>query len=125
MTERLLIVEDEDTLCESLKRVFMREGYEVDIASSAEDALSMLEDKSYDVIITDIMLPGMNGIELLKKCRVLNPGQLVLIMTAYDNLWTADEAIGAGAYEYITKPLSHDDIKRIVRNALDGKAPER
>lgn len=124
MRERLLIVEDEDTLCESLRRVFMREGYVVDIAGSAEAALLMLQKAPYDLIITDIMLPGMNGIELLKICRSRNQGQAVIIMTAYDNLWTSEEAMDAGAYGYITKPLSHEDIKKIVRNALDERQQE-
>jgi DNA-binding response OmpR family regulator len=65
MAERLLIVEDEDTLCESLQRVLMRDGYDVDRADSAESAFKLLEHRSYDLIITDIILPGISGIELL------------------------------------------------------------
>jgi len=121
MPKRILIVEDEDTLCESLKRVFEREGYEVDMAGSAESALAVLETRSFDLIITDIMLPGMNGLEFLNKCRDREPVQAVIIMTAYDNLWTEDEALASGACAYITKPLMHDEIKRIVRNALSRK----
>src|SRR4030042_387290 len=67
MSEKLLIVEDEDTLRESLKRVFMRAGYEADVAQDAESALKMLEGRTYDLIITDIILSGITGIELLKK----------------------------------------------------------
>ena len=121
MPEKILIVEDEDTFCESLKRVFEREGYEVDMAGSAESALAVLETRSFDLIITDIMLPGINGLEFLIKCIDRDPGQVVIIMTAYENLWTADEALSLGAYAYITKPLMHDEIKRIVRNALNRK----
>jgi DNA-binding NtrC family response regulator len=121
MPERILIVEDEDTLCASLKRVFEREGYKVEMAGSAESALAVLGTVSFDLIITDIMLPGIDGLEFLIKCRDRDPGQAVIIMTAYDNLWTADEALALGAYAYITKPLMHDEIKRIVRNALDRK----
>ncbi len=118
MSERLLIIEDEETLRESLKRVFLREEYEVDTADSSETALKMLDGRIYDLIITDIILPGMNGIEFLKKCRELTPGQIVIIITAYASLETAVEALRAGAYDYIVKPIIHEEIKRIVRNAL-------
>ncbi len=119
MTERLLIVEDEDTLCESLQRVFIREGYEVDIAGSAEAAFTFLENKQYDLIITDIILPGISGIELLAKYKKENPTQKVIVITAYASLLTAVEAIKAGACDFIIKPLMHDEMKKVVRNALD------
>lgn len=118
MSERLLIIEDEETLRESLKRVFLREEYEVDSADSAETALKMVDGRIYDLIISDIILPGMNGIELLKKCREQNAEQIVIIITAYASLETAVEALRAGAYDYIVKPIIHEEIKRIVRNAL-------
>ncbi len=125
MAERLLIVEDEDTLCESLQRVFQREGYEVDIADSAESAFTLLEKKSYDLIITDIILPGISGIELLVKYRKKNPSQKVIVITAFASLASAVEAIKAGACDFIVKPLMHDEMKRAVRNALDKKAEKR
>jgi DNA-binding NtrC family response regulator len=118
MAERLLIVEDEDTLRESLKRVFVREGYEVEVSRDAETALKMLEDQSFDLIITDIILTGMDGIELLRKCREQNPEQLIIVMTAFASLETAVEALRGGAYDYIIKPIIHEEIKRITRNAL-------
>jgi DNA-binding NtrC family response regulator len=119
MAEKLLIVEDEDTLCESLQRVFTRDGYEVDIAGSAESAFTLLNTKSYDLIITDIILPGISGIELLTKYRKQNPAQKVIVITAYASLVTAVEAIKAGACDFIIKPLMHDEMRRAVRNALD------
>lgn len=118
MSERLLIVEDENTLRESLKRVFLREGYDVDAVESCESGLEVLEGRTCDLIISDIILPGMSGIELLRKCREINPDQAVIIMTAYASLETAVEALRAGAYDYIVKPIIHEEIKRIVRNAL-------
>ena len=119
MAEKLLIVEDEDTLCESLQRVFQRAGYETDRADSAEAAFGLLEEKTYDLIITDIILPGISGIELLTRYRKKNPSQKVIIITAYASLATAVEAIKAGACDFIIKPLMHDEMKRVVRNALD------
>ncbi|MBI5848415.1 MAG: sigma-54-dependent Fis family transcriptional regulator [Nitrospirae bacterium] len=122
MAERLLLVEDEETLRESLKRVFIREGYDVEAAPDAESALGFLEDRSYDLIITDIILPGIDGIELLKRCREQNPEQLIIVMTAFASLETAVEALRGGAYDYIIKPIIHEEIKRISKNALRERA---
>jgi len=123
MAQRLLIVEDEDTLCKSLQRVFSKEGYEVDRADSAESAFKLLERNSYDLIITDIILPGISGIELMTKYRETNPSQKVIIITAYASLTTAVEALKAGASDFIIKPLMHDEMKRAVSRVLDK--PER
>lgn len=118
MNERLLIVEDEETLCESLKRVLVREGYAVDTFNSAEEALDVFEERFYDLIITDIILPGITGIELLKRIKERLPEQIVIIMTAYASLETAVEALRSGAYDYVVKPVMHEEIKQIVKNAL-------
>lgn len=122
MAETLLIVEDEDTLCESLQRVLIREGYAVDIAGSAEAAFALLEQKTYDLIITDIILPGISGIELLTRYHQSNPSQKVMVITAYASLHTAVESIKAGACDFLIKPLMHDEMKRAVRKALDRSA---
>jgi DNA-binding NtrC family response regulator len=122
MSERILIVEDEETLSASLKRVFLRDGYAVDAVNSAESGLKMLEDSIYDIIITDIILPGIDGIELLKKIKEKIPDQIVIIVTAYASLETAVEALRAGAYDYVVKPIIHEEIKQIVKNALKQRA---
>lgn len=123
MPERLLIIEDEDTLCESLKRVFQREGYEVDIAFNAESALDLARDKSYDLVITDVILPGISGIEFMKRYREKKPDAKVIVMTAYSSTVTADDAINAGACDYLIKPIMHNEIKQAVRKAL-GHEPD-
>jgi DNA-binding NtrC family response regulator len=124
MDKKLLIVEDEETLCESLKRVLSREGYVVATVNSAEEALK-LQDRMYDLIITDIILPGINGIELIKSVKERNPDQIVVVMTAYASLETAVEALRAGAYDYIVKPVMHEEIKQIVKNAINQKALQK
>lgn len=118
MTERLLIVEDEETLCESLKRVLIKDGHEVDAVNSAESALKKSEEVAYDLIITDIMLPGIDGIELLRKIKEKFPEQIIIVVTAYASIETAVGALRAGAYDYVIKPIIHEEIKRIVKNAL-------
>ena len=122
MSERLLIVEDEETLCDSLQRVLARDGYDVDAVNSAESALKNMDETVYDLIITDIILPGIDGIELLRRIRERVPEQLVIIVTAYASIETAVGALRAGAYDYVIKPIIHEEIKRIVRNALKQKA---
>ena len=125
MDERILIIEDEDTLRESLTRVFTREGYQVVPVNSAEPALELFEEGSFDLILTDIILPGITGIELLKRVKEAAPDQVVIIMTAYASLETAVETLRSGAYDYIVKPIIHEEIKQIVKNALKVRALQK
>jgi DNA-binding NtrC family response regulator len=122
MSKSILIVEDEETLRESIKRIFTKEGYAVETAESAEKGLELLTTAAYDVIISDIILPGMDGIEMLGKVREQVPDQIVIIVTAYASLDTSVKALRAGAYDYIMKPIIHEEIKQIVRNALRQKS---
>jgi DNA-binding NtrC family response regulator len=122
MPERILIVEDEPTLRESLKRVFLRDGYEVETVAQAETALQHFEEGAYDLILTDILLPGIDGIEFLQGVKRQAPDQIVIIMTAYASIETAVGALRAGAHDYILKPIIHDEIKRIVRIALNERS---
>lgn len=122
MPERILIVEDETALCESLQRVFAREGYDVITASNAEAGLLLYEAGGHDLILCDILLPGMNGIEFLEAVRKRFPEQIVIVMTAYASIETAVGALRAGAYDYILKPVIHDEIKRLVRVALNQRS---
>ncbi len=122
MAERILIVEDEDTLRESLCRVFEREGYEVAEVSNAEAALEHFDEAAFDLVITDIILPGISGIELIKRIKEAAPDQAAIVMTAYASMETAVETLRAGAYDYIVKPIIHEEIKQTVRNALRLRA---
>jgi DNA-binding NtrC family response regulator len=122
MSKSMLLVEDEETLRESIKRIFTKEGFAVDAAESAEQGLALFEANTYDVIISDIILPGMDGIELLTKVREQTPDQLFIVTTAYASLDTSVKALRAGAYDYIMKPIIHEEIKQIVRNALRQKS---
>jgi DNA-binding NtrC family response regulator len=122
MSKTILIVEDEETLRESIKRIFLKEGYIVDSAGSAEEALELAEDNLYDIIITDIILPGMDGLEMLERVKEINPEQIFIVITAYASIDTAVKALRLGAYDYIMKPIIHEEIKQVVRNAMTEKA---
>jgi DNA-binding NtrC family response regulator len=122
MSRSILIVEDEETLRESIRRIFTKEGYMVEAVDSAEKALALLDASLYDVIISDIILPGMDGIEMLSRVREENPEQIFIVVTAYASLDTSVKALRAGAYDYIMKPIIHEEIKQVVRNALKQKS---
>ena len=122
MAGRILIVEDEGTLRESLKRVLSREGYVVDAVDSSESAIAVIAQKAFDLVVTDIILPGISGMELLKKCRQKNSTLIVIIITAYATIESAIEAIRAGAFEYLVKPIIHEELKAVIEKALAGRA---
>jgi len=122
MANNIIIVEDEETLRGSLTRVLQREGYSVDGVSSAEAAMQSLAENVYDLMITDIILPGMSGMELLGKVKEFAPDLTTIVMTAYASTETAVEALRSGAYDYIMKPIIHEEIKKLVSNALTQKA---
>ena len=122
MAEHLLIVEDEDELRDRLRRLFVEEGYSVDAVPDGETAIRLYDEGLYDAVITDIILPGIDGIELLRRIKERSHEQSVIIMTAFASLDTAVKALKAGAYDYLIKPLMYEEIKQSVRNALREKS---
>ncbi|CAM2069220.1 Sigma-54-dependent Fis family transcriptional regulator [Sulfidibacter corallicola] len=125
MSPTILIVEDEDTLRQSLQRVLRREGYQVDSAATAEEGLALCRATRYHLIISDINLPGMDGIEMLARIRAMDADAIFIITTAYGALDSAIGALRAGAYDYLLKPVKHDALRRLVRTALAGTADNR
>lgn len=116
-TISLLIVDDEESVRDSLYNWFIEDGYRVDCAANAKEALSKLETKSFDIILADIKMPGMDGMEMHRRIRALNSEAIVIIMTAFATVETAVQALKDGAYDYITKPFDPDDLSHLVRNA--------
>ncbi len=121
MPYAILIVEDEDTLRQSLARVLSKEGYEVDAVVSAEAALSLMWEKSFALVLTDVILPGMSGMTLLRKCLEMDPAPVVIITTAYATIESAVEAIRAGAFTYLVKPFTHEELSENIRQALGAR----
>ena len=110
MAEKILIVDDETTIRETLSTFLTEEGYDTVTASNGEEAVEMISKIPFDSVICDIRMPGMNGIEVLKKAKEIRPGMPVLIITAYASIETAVEALREGAVDYIIKPFILDDI---------------
>src|SRR5512143_1310287 len=118
---RILIVDDETIVRESLGSWFQEEGYSVDVAASAKEALEKLTTKNWDIFLLDIRMPGMDGLELQRKIKESHPESTIIIMTAYASVETAVEAMKQGAYDYIVKPFDPDDLEHLVRNAIERK----
>jgi two-component system response regulator PilR (NtrC family) len=118
---RILVVDDERSMQEFLDIFFRSEGYEVVTAGDLSSALLHLEGDEFDVVVTDIQMPGGSGLDLLRAVREEAPETLVIMMTAYASAETAIAAIKEGAYDYITKPFKVDEIRIVVEKALEKK----
>ncbi len=115
---RLLVVEDEELMRSILRRLLEGEGYAVVTADSAENALHLAAEHVFDVILSDIKMAGIDGIELLDRLKNDDERAMVIIMTAYSSVDTAIAALRKGAYDYITKPFVNEDLLQTVRNAV-------
>jgi len=118
--KRLLIVDDEETLTFSLYQTFINAPIECEVitASSGDDALSRVEEKPFDVVITDIAMPGINGLDLLSLIKAKNPQTRVIIITAYGSDEREDQAMKRGAEFYIEKPFDLREIRDLVFKML-------
>ena len=113
----ILIVDDEDSVRDSLFNWFIEDGYRVECAENAKVALSKLESDSFDIILADIKMPGMDGLEMLRRIKSLKVDSIVIVMTAFATVDTAVQALKDGAFDYITKPFDPDDLSHLIRNA--------
>ncbi len=116
---RILVVDDEESMCQYLTILLEREGHRVRSAGSGPEALGLLEQGGFDLVMTDIQMPGMDGIQLLKRIREKDAGVPVIIMTAYASEQSAIDAVNLGAFSYLQKHCKNDDIRMVVRNALE------
>ncbi|MCH7780158.1 MAG: sigma-54-dependent Fis family transcriptional regulator [Acidobacteria bacterium] len=116
--KKLLVVEDEQNLREGIVTAFADHGWEVSQAASGEEAIRLLESEIYDVLVTDYQMPGNDGIDVLKRCKMINESTVVLLMTAYGTVESAVEAMRAGTYDYILKPFDLEELEMKVDRAL-------
>ncbi len=113
----MLIVDDEESVRDSLFNWFIEDGYEVDCAANAKEALQKIESGNFDIILADIKMPGMDGLEMHRRVKAINSNAIVIIMTAFASVETAVQALKDGAFDYITKPFDPDDLSHLIRNA--------
>jgi len=124
MTERqpaLLVVDDEFSVRDSLDSWFRRDGYRTGTAESAEAALRMLQESSWDVVLADIRMPGMDGLELQRRIHEIDPDIPVVLITAFASVESAVQALKAGAFDYVTKPIDPDELSHLVQRALERR----
>jgi DNA-binding NtrC family response regulator len=116
----ILIVDDEEALREGLGKVLEDEGYTIIAAESGERALAILHNQHVDLVLTDIRMPGMSGLDLLKKIREINHRLGVIILTGYGEIESYIEAMNFGAMEYVSKPFKMNELKFIVNKILNS-----
>ena len=107
---KILIVDDEQSICSTLGAVLASMGHQVETAESGEMALTHLRRTAFDILLTDLRMEGMSGIDLLGKVKEYFPGVTPVVMTAYGSIDTAVQAIKMGAYDYLQKPFSPDQV---------------
>ncbi len=118
---RILIVDDEEVLRDVLDAVLRREGFDVVPASTGEEALNLLDSEEIDLVILDIMLPGISGIDTLRAIRIANPNLPVIVITAFSSIDGAIEAMKQGAFHYIPKPFKNEEVILTVNKALEQR----
>jgi DNA-binding response OmpR family regulator len=118
-TAHILVVDDEGAIRYSVSKTLQRVGYEVDEAATGEEALDMMTKREYDVVLTDIRMPGLTGVELLKRIKDISPDAIVILMTGYASLGTAVESLRLGAHDYLIKPSSSQDIRQSVSRGVE------
>lgn len=120
--EKILIVDDEKIVRESLFHWFEEEEYIVETADCGEAALKNFEKGKFDLILLDMKMPGMSGLDLLKKVKVIDPDCVVILITAFASVSSAITALKDGAYDYVTKPVDPDELAHLVKKGLEQKA---
>jgi two-component system response regulator PilR (NtrC family) len=115
------IIDDEPVIQDVLSQLLTSEGYEVEVSSSGEEALNKHATQSFDLILLDLLMPGLDGIEVLKAIKKIDPQALIIIITAYASVESAIAAMKLGAFDYIQKPFKHDELILIIRRALEHK----
>jgi DNA-binding NtrC family response regulator len=119
---RILVVDDEMIVCESCKRILEEEGYEVETALSGKEAFDKMKTNPFEIVITDLKMPGIDGMEVLKTFRKEYPDSIIIMITGFSTVETAVEAMKLGAFDYIPKPFTPDEVSIVVKRAIEKKS---
>lgn len=114
----ILVVDDDKEIRNALTRIFSKEGYEVTAASNGEEAMELIYKDRFSLVITDLRMPGIGGVELLKKIKTNKPEILVIIITAFCDDITSTDIKALGAYTYLCKPIKKNEMLAVVKDAL-------
>ena len=118
---KILIIDDEDIVLKSCRRILGKEDIEMDFAYSGEEGLECTDEKNYDIVITDLKMPGIGGMEVLKTLRERKPEVTVIVFTGYATVESAREALKMGAFDYIPKPFTKSELRDVVKNAIKAR----
>lgn len=116
---RVLVVDDEQIALRNLERIIKKEGYTVVVTQSGPNALKLIEEQIFDVVLTDLKMEKVDGIQILKSCKKLHPDTEVVMITGYATIHSAVESMKHGAYDYITKPFKLDEVRSVVKGAIE------
>jgi len=125
MHAKLLIVDDERVALKNLEHVMKKEGYKVTATQSGQNALKLLEEQQFDVVLTDLRMEKVDGLQVMKKCRELYPDSEVIMITGFATLQSAVDAMKHGAFYYIAKPFKLDEVRKVVQEAAHKVALKR
>ena len=115
---RLLVVDDEPIVGKRLKQVFDKIGFEIETYTDSAAALAAMTEKSFDIVVTDLKMEGIDGIEVLKRVRAMNPKTRVIIITGYASPDTAELAQQEGVFAFLAKPFRLDELKQVIYRAM-------
>ncbi len=122
VTEKILVVDDEENVCQSIKKVLSRKGYSVSQALTVDDAVSMIKEMTFDPVISDLMIPGTSGLDLLEIIRKHYPELDVIMITGYASIESAVKATRLGAAAYLPKPFTPDELTAVTQSTLAGRS---
>lgn len=119
--DKILIIDDDQDICRLLVRFLSKNGFETESVENGEDALKLLKEKQFELVLSDYRLPDTTGVDLLRKIKIINPNTAVIIITGYSDIKIAVEALRYGAFDYVTKPLYPDEILLKIKEAIDSE----
>ncbi len=115
---KALVVDDEESVCEAVKAILETEGFDVAVTTSSPDAVELVRKTTYDLIISDLKMPVLDGMQLYDKVREIENRSIFVVMTAYTNLFPHVDAVSKGIYDYLQKPFTPDEVRIPIRQRL-------